>query len=59
MLKEERVYVSKDEKLREKIIQLHYNMPIAGYWWPEMTKEVKQYVKECNQCQRIKNSGRW
>jgi len=55
VLKEERVYVLKDEKLRVEIIWLHYDMPIAGhggqwkmvelvtrnYWWPGMTKEVK------------------
>ena len=26
-----------------------------NYWWPGVTKKVKQYVKRCNQCQRIKN----
>ena len=31
VLKEGRVYVPKDEKLRVKIIQLHYDMPIAGH----------------------------
>jgi len=63
------VYVPKDEKLRVEIIQLHHDMPIAGhggqwktielvtrnYWWPGVMKEVKRYVEECNQCQRIKN----
>ena len=51
------------------IIWLYHNMPIAGhggqwkmvelvtrnYWWPEVTKEVKQYVERCDQCQRMKN----
>ena len=31
VLKEETVYVLKDNKLRLEIIWLHYNMPIAGY----------------------------
>ena len=31
VLKEGRVYVSKDEKLRVEIIQLHYDMLIAGH----------------------------
>ena len=31
VLKEERVYVPKDEKLRVEIIWLHYDMPIAGH----------------------------
>jgi len=69
MLKEGRVYVPKDEKLRVEIIRLHHDMPIAGhrgqwkivelvtrnYWWPGVTKEVKQYVEGCDQCQRMKN----
>ena len=68
VLKEERVYVPKDEKLRIEIIQLHHDMPIAGhrgqwktvelvtrnYWWPGVTKEVKQYMERCDQCQRMK-----
>ena len=55
VLKEGRVYVPKDEKLRVEIIRLHHDMLIAGYgglwktvelvtrnyWWPEVTKEVK------------------
>jgi len=69
VLKEGRVYVLKDEKLRVEIIQLHYDTPIIGhggqwkivelvtrnYWWPEVTKEVKQYVEGYDQCQRMKN----
>ena len=69
VLKEKKVYVSKDEELRLEIIQLHYDTPITGYeeqwkivelvtrnyWWPEVTKEVKQYVKGCDQYQRMKN----
>ena len=31
VLKEERVYVPKDEKLRVEIIWLHYDMPIAEH----------------------------
>ena len=55
VLKEGRVYVPKDEKLRVEIIWLHHDTPIVGhggqskmvelvtrnYWWPEVTKEVK------------------
>jgi len=69
VLKEGRVYVPKDEKLRVEIIQLYHDMSIAGYggqwkmvelvtrnyWWPGVTKEVKQYVEGCDQCQRMKN----
>ena len=31
MLKEGKVYISKDEKLRAEIIRLHHNMPIERY----------------------------
>ena len=55
VLKEGRVYVLKDEKLRVEIIWLYHNTLMAGhggqwkmielvirnYWWPGMTKEVK------------------
>jgi len=62
VLKEGRVYVPKDEKLRVEIIRLHHDTPIAGhggqwktvelitrnYWWPGVMKEVKRYVEGCN-----------
>ena len=68
-IEEGRVYVPKDEKLRVEIIRLHHDTPIArhgeqwkmvelvtrNYWWPGVTKEVKRYVEECDQCQRMKN----
>jgi len=69
VLKEGRVYVPKDEKLRIEIIWLHHDTPIAGhrgqwkmvelvtrnYWWPGVMREVKRYVEGCDQCQRMKN----
>ena len=27
-----------------------------GYWWPNMQREVLEYVKKCNQCQRYSPS---
>ena len=55
VLKEGKVYVLKNKKLRLEIIQLHHNTPIAehggqwkmvelvtrNYWWPGVTKEIK------------------
>ena len=55
VLKERRVYVLKDEKLRVEIIQLHHDTLVAGhggqwktvelvtrnYWWPGVMKEMK------------------
>jgi len=31
VLREEKVYVPKDEKLRAEIIQLYHNIPVAGH----------------------------
>ena len=31
MLKEGKVYMSRDEELRAEIIQLHHDMPVGGY----------------------------
>ena len=69
MLKEEKVYMPKDKKLRAEVIRLHHNTPVRGhggqwkmmelvtrnFWWPEVSREVKQYVEGCNACQRNKN----
>ena len=69
MYKEEKVYVPKDNILRVEIIRLYHNTPVGGYggqwktvelvtrnfWWPGVTKEIKQYMKECNSYQKNKN----
>jgi len=31
MLRDEKVYVPKDKKLRAEVIQLYYDMPVGGY----------------------------
>jgi len=62
--KEGKVYVPKDKKLKAEIIQLHYNTLVGEYreqwktvelvtrnfWWPEVTKEMKQYMEGYNTC---------
>ena len=69
VLKEEKVYVLKDDELRMEIIQLHYDVPVAGhggkwktvelvtrnYWWPGVMREVGRYVEGCDLCQWMKN----
>ena len=69
MYKERKVYISKDDILRAEIIRLHHSTPVGGhggqqktvelvtqnFWWPGVTKKVKQYVEEYNSCQRNKN----
>jgi len=55
MLKEGKVYVSKDKKLKAEVIRLHHDMSVRehreqwktaelvtrNFWWPGITKEVK------------------
>jgi len=69
MLKEGKVYVPRDEKLRAEVIRLHHDMPVGGYggqwkmaelvtrnfWWPGVTREVKRYVEGYDACQQNKN----
>jgi len=69
VLKEGKVYVPKDEKLRAEVIQLYHDVLAAGYggrwktvelvtrnyWWPGVTRDVGKYVEGCDSCQRMKN----
>ena len=69
VLKEEKVYIPKDEKLRAEVIRLHHDVLAAGhggrwktvelvmrnYWWPGVTRDVGRYVEGCDLCQRMKN----
>jgi len=55
MLKEGKVYVPKDKKLRAEVIRLHHDMPVGehggqwkttelvtrNFWWPGVSREVK------------------
>jgi len=64
MLKEGKVYVPKDEKLRAEVIRLHHDTPVGGhggqwkttelvtrnFWWPGVSREVKQYVERYDVC---------
>ena len=69
MLKEEKIYMPKNRKLRAKIIQLHHDILVAGYgdrwkimelvtrnyWWPGVMRDIRRYVEGCDIYQRIKN----
>jgi len=64
VLKEGKVYVSKDKELRVEIIRLHHDMLVAehggkwkmtelvmrDYWWPGVMKDIGRYVEGCNMC---------
>ena len=69
VLKEGKIYVPKDMKLRAEIIWLHHDVPAArhggqwkmvelvtrNYWWPGVIRDVGRYVEGCDLCQRMKN----
>ena len=69
ILKDEKVYVLRDEKLRTEVIWLYYDIPVGEYrkyckitelvtrnfWQSGVTKEVKKYIEGCDVYQRNKN----
>jgi len=69
MLKDGKVYVSKNKELRAEVIRLHHDTPVEehggqwktvelvtrNFWWPRVMTEVKRYVEWCDLCQRNKN----
>jgi len=68
-LKEGKIYVLKYEELRVEMIQLYYDIIVAGYggrwktmelvtrnyWCPGVTRDVWGYVNSCDMCQKMKN----
>jgi len=64
VLKERKVYISKDKELQTEIIRLHHDILVAGhggrwkttelvmrnYWWLEVMKDIRRYVKGCDMC---------
>jgi len=58
------MYVPKDEELREEVIQLHYDVSVAGhggrwkivelvtrnYWWLGVMRDIRRYVEGCDLC---------
>jgi len=64
VLKEGKVYVPKDKKLRAEVIWLYYNVLVAeyrgkwkitelvtrNYWWPEVIRNIRRYMEGYNMC---------
>ena len=62
------IYVPEDVALRKELLSKHHDDPFAGhfgvektlelikrhYSWPGLAKEVAEYVKTCDICQRVK-----
>ena len=69
ILRDRKVYIPKNEKLRVEIIQLYYDIPVGrhekqqkttelvtrNFWQLRVIKEVKKYVEKCDIYQRNKN----
>ena len=68
---EEKTWIPEDQTLQKEIIRNNHDNIEAGhggsaktldlknrtYYWPEMRQQVKQYVKNCDNCQRIKSNN--
>ena len=70
--KDTRKVITGGELDRHKIIQAYHDVPAYGhpgisrtkelvakyYWWPQLAKDVQEYVKGCAQCQQNKVNTR-
>ena len=59
------------DELWQKCLSVHHDTPFAGhvdrdctvhlvlqtYWWPDLERDVRQYVSTCLHCQRNKASN--
>ncbi|KAA8495820.1 Transposon Ty3-I Gag-Pol polyprotein [Porphyridium purpureum] len=59
-------------KFRERVMQLHHDIPTAGhrgadttyaslitrFYWPKMKRDVSRFVKTCHECQVTKSENR-
>ena len=68
---EDKLWIPEDETLQTEIIRNNHdnieeghggsaktlNLISRTYYWPEMRQQVKQYVKNCDNCQRIKSNN--
>ena len=63
-----RIYVPPEASVRQELLKMHHDHPLAGhfgaertsellsrsYWWREVKQDVAEYVKTCAICQRTK-----
>jgi hypothetical protein len=66
-----KVVVPNDAALRKRIINIHHDAVYAGhrgvkktlelverlFWWPDVRRDVTEYVQTCNLCQRMKSNS--
>jgi len=63
-----KIYVPRDTDLRRRVVSLCHDTKVAGhpgcwktlelvsrdYWWPQMSRYIRQYVGTCDLCLRTK-----
>jgi hypothetical protein len=66
------IYVPNSHELKSKILKEMHNVPYARYpryhkivsavkrqyYWPDMQKEIDEYIAKCLECQRVKVENR-
>ncbi|KNZ48705.1 hypothetical protein VP01_5468g1, partial [Puccinia sorghi] len=57
LLYKEKIVVPDNPNLKLSILK--YNSPLADFSWPGMTRDVKEYVNSCSDCNRNKSSKLW
>ena len=63
-----KIYVPQNADLQRQVVSLCYDMKVAGhpgcwktlelvsrdYWWPQMSRYIRQYISICDLCIRTK-----
>lgn len=66
-----RIYLGPNNVLKPSILHHVHNGPLGGhlgyvktlhrikqdFYWPDMKKDLQQYIKECDVCQRVKHEN--